>query len=47
MNYLLLVGGAAAAYFLYMSMKKPYYPGYNGGGAHMTEDGEISTMPMY
>ena len=47
MNYALIAGGLAAAYFLYVSMKKPYHPGYYGGGAHMTEDGEISTMPMY
>jgi hypothetical protein len=46
MNYLLLAGGLAAAYYLYVSMK-PSYPGYMGGGAHVSEDGEISTMPVY
>lgn len=53
MNYALIAGGLAAAYFLYVSMKKPGYggyggsPGYYGGRAHVTEDGEISTMPYY
>jgi hypothetical protein len=48
MNYALVAGGLAVAYYLYVSMKKPYgYKPYYGGGAHMTEDGEISTMPMY
>ena len=47
MNYALIAGGLAAAYFLYVSMKPAYNPGYYGGRAHVTDDGEISTMPMY
>jgi len=46
MNYVLVAGGLAVAYYLYVSMK-PSHPGYYGGGAHVTDDGEISTMPMY
>jgi hypothetical protein len=47
MNYALVAGGLAVAYYLYVSMKKPSYPGYMGGVAHVSEDGEISTFPMY
>lgn len=48
MNYALVAGGLAVAYYLYVSMKKPVgYAPYNGGGAHISEDGEISTFPMY
>jgi hypothetical protein len=46
MNYLLLAGGAVAAYYLWLSMK-PSYPGYHGGGAVISADGEISAYPMY
>jgi len=47
MNYALVAGGVALAYYLWVSMKKPQSPGYSGGQPHMTEDGEISTMPYY
>jgi hypothetical protein len=47
MNYLLVAGGAAVAYYIWMSMNKKTHPGYSGGVAHLSEDGFVPTYPPY